>query len=153
MAIEVDFNNLKKDYDKKVLRKYSDMKESYLEKINSNPLIYTLYIKNYLTFFSGLTVIEPGKIKNEFFMTKGHKHKPAAEEIYMLISGKGKLIIQDTKKLKSFDLKKNKVYAIPKNSAHRLVNTGKQKLEVLTIYPKGLKNDYSIKFKKRFFSK
>jgi len=85
-------------------------------------------------------------------MTKGHKHKKPTKEIYILLSGKGKLIIQG-KKAKVFNLKKNKTYILPKNAGHRLINTGNKKLEVLTIYEKKAGHNYNFKFTKRFFKK
>ena len=154
MNIEIEYNELRKKYNKKVIRKFKDMKDRYKnsEGIKENPLIYTVYINEFAVFETGLTVIESGTINKEFFMTKGHKHKKPRKEIYMLLKGKGKLLIQ-SEKAKTFTLKKNKFYIIPGKSAHRLINTGHEKLEVLTIYSKDSKHDYNFKFKKRFFKK
>ncbi len=149
---EIDFENLKELCSKKNIRKFNDMKDSYKnpEKIKTNPLIYTVYRKDFGDFETGLNVMEPGTINKEFFMTKGHNHEKAKDEIYILISGKGKLLIQE-KKTKIFNLKKNKVYVIPGKSGHRLINTGNKKLVVLTIYNKDAGRSYSLRFKKRFF--
>lgn len=87
--IEVDYKNLKKLCDKKMVRRYTDMKDKYKSEIKGNPLIYVVYIKDFKSFETGLTVIESGKIGKEYFMTKGHRHRNPVEEIYMLINGKG----------------------------------------------------------------
>jgi len=109
MKIEIDNKSLKKNYDKKVVRRFKDMPDRFKNpKIKGNPLLYTVYIIDFDCFESGLTVIEPGAINKEFYMTKGHKHKKPTKEIYIPISGKGKLIIQQGKKAKSFNLKKRK---------------------------------------------
>jgi len=134
-------------YDKKVIRRYKDMKDRFKQELkgNKNPVIYNVYIRNFGSFEIGLTVINSGKIGKEFFMTKGHRHKKGMEEMYMLVSGEGKLIIKN-KKLKKINMKKNKIYIVPGKAGHRLVNTGKKKLEVLTVYNKDSGHDYNFKF-------
>ncbi len=150
----IDFKYLKKFCDRKLIRRFKDMRDSYKnpERIKGNPLIYIVYIKDLGNFESGLTVIEPGAINKEFFMTKGHRHKKPTKELYFLIKGKGKLLIED-KKIKIFNLKKNKLYVVSGTSGHRLINSGNKKLEVLTIYSKDAGHDYNFRFKKRVFKK
>ena len=145
MKLEINFKDLKKLKDRVMVRKYKDMSESFKTKIKLNPVLYKVYIKDFGNFETGLTVIYPGKIGNQFYMTKGHRHVKPINEIYILINGSGKLLVKD-KKLKTIYLKKNKIYNIPGNSGHRLVNTGKTELEVLTIYSKDAGHDYKFKF-------
>ncbi|MCK5449646.1 cupin domain-containing protein [Candidatus Pacearchaeota archaeon] len=144
--IEVDYKNLKRLCDKKIVRKYADMKERFLLEVKGNPLLYTVYIKDFETFETGLTVIESGKIGKEYFMTKGHRHKKPIEEVYMLIEGKGELLIKEKNKIRKINMKKGKVYFIPGKSGHRLINTGKNRLEVFTIYSKNGGYDYGFEF-------
>jgi len=154
MKLEIDFKSLKRFYDKKEIRRFKDMKDSYenTERVKGNPIIYIVYRKEYGDFETGLNVINPGTINKEFFMTKGHKHEKSKNELYILLRGKGKLLIED-KKIKILNLKKNKVYIIPGKAGHRLINTGNKKLEVLTIYSKDAGRAYGFKFKKRVFKK
>ena len=154
MKIEIANKSLKKHFDRRVVRKFIDMSDRYKnpEGVKGNPLIYTVYIIDFDCFESGLTVIEPGTINKEYHMTKGHKHKKPTKEIYILLNGKGKLIIQG-KKAKVFNLKKDETFVLPKNAGHRLVNIGSKKLEVLTIYEKKAGHNYDFKFTKRFFRK
>lgn len=144
--IEVDYKNLKKLCDKKIIRKYRDMKDRFRSGIEGNPLIYKVYIKDFKGFETGLTVIEPGRVGKEYFMTKGHRHKKPVEEIYILIKGVGKLLIKEKNRTKKMDLKKSKIYLIPAKSGHRIINVGKNRLEVLTIYSKNAGHDYDFKF-------
>ena len=151
MKIEFNHNSLKKVYDRKVTRRFLDMKDRFKNpNTKTNPIIYNVYIKDFGTFEIGFTVINPGTINGEYFMTKGHKHKRDTNEIYILFQGKGKLMLQ-TKKVNIIKLKKDKICIIPKKVGHRLINTGNKKLEVLTIYPKSAGHDYNFKFKKRVF--
>ena len=144
--IEVDYKNLKELYNRRMVRKYLDMKDRFKSEIKGNPLIYTVYIKDFKTFETGLTVIESGKIGKEYFMTKGHMHKKPIEEIYILISGSGKLLIKEKNNVKKISMKKGKVYLIPGRSGHRLVNVGKDCLEVFAIYSKDAGYNYGFKF-------
>ncbi len=154
MKTEFNYNEILKNHDRVITRKFSDMLDKYknTKGIKSNPTIYKVFIKDFKTFESGITVIEPGTINKEFFMTKGHKHTDNSQEIYIFLEGKGKLLIQNSK-TKIYELKKDKIYIIPKKSGHRLINTGNKKLKVLTIYKKNSGHDYNFKFKNRFFKK
>ena len=153
MKIELDYDDLKRNYEKKVVRKLSDMKDKYKNPdVKGNPLIYTVYVKDFGTFEVGLTVMEPGTINKEFYMTKGHRHKKARKEIYVLTKGKGKLLVQGAK-AQVFNMKKDKLYFIPPKAGHRAINTGKGKMEFLSFYAKDAGHDYNFEFKKRLFRK
>ena len=154
MNIESNFSDLEKNFDKKGFRNFLDMKKSFRDStgVKGNPLIYKVYTRNLGTFQMTLTVLEPGKINGEFFMTKGHKHKKPREEIYFLVSGKGKLLIEG-KTSNSIEMKEGKFYTIPKEAGHRAVNTGRKKFKFVSIYSKDAGHDYNFKFKKRFFDK
>lgn len=151
-----NFKNIKKNYDKKIIRTLRDMKDKFFFKQEvktilkkRNPRIYTVYIKRINNKNYSLTIIEQGIIFNEFFMTKGHKHTKKDKEIYTLLKGKGILYLQG-KITKLIKLKKNKPTIISGNSIHRLINIGNSKLEVATI-DKGVEKNYKIFFKKRLF--
>lgn len=150
----MNFDIIKKHPDKIVVRKLKDMADRFknIKNINSEKIIYRVFIKDFITFEIGITVIEPGNINDELFMTKGHRHIKKREECYLLLKGKGKLLLEG-KTNKTITLQKNKTYIIPATAGHRLINTGNKKLEVATIYSKDAGHDYQFKFKKRFFKK
>ncbi|MBS3084958.1 cupin domain-containing protein [Candidatus Pacearchaeota archaeon] len=151
MKTEINFRDLKKNYDKKIVRKLKDMSNSFKNQhVKGNPLLYTVYTKDYGTFEITLTVIEPGNVNGEFYMTKGHRHLKNREEIYILVSGKGKIFIQK-KGSKAVEMKKDKIYTVSGKAGHRAINTGNGKLEFLSIYSKDAGHNYHVKFKKRFF--
>ena len=77
-----------------------------------------------------MNILYPGKVNSEFKMTRGHFHD--AEEVYLVLSGKG-LIVTRGKKIK---IKKDELVTIPKDMWHRTVNTGKEKLVFLTVFEK-----------------
>lgn len=147
-------------YDEKSTRKLSDMvgffkDKKKVEKIlkKRNPVLYSVYIKEFSPINLGLTVINPGVIKKEFYFTKGHIHKKLTPEFYILLEGKGELLIQKANNSKTLKLKKGEIALIPKGYAHRLFNTGREKLKVLTIYHESSEPKYDVEFKKKFFSK
>lgn len=150
MKTAINFKDLKKHHDSILVRKYSEMADAFEGKmIKGDPIIYKVYIKDYGDFEEGLTVINPGKVGKEFFMTKGHRHIKVAPEIYILISGKGKLLISDKGKENALEMKKDVMYHVPGTSGHRLINVGSKPLEVLTIYGKNAGHDYKFRFKRR----
>ncbi len=154
MKIENGFEDLKKNYDSKTVRRLSDMSDKFKNpNLKNNPLLYTVYMKDFVTFEVGLTVLESGTINGEYFMTKGHKHVKPREEIYILTGGKGKLLIQEGKTAKAVEMKKDKIYLVPGKAGHRVINTGERKCEFLSIYSKDAGHDYNFRFTERFFKK
>ena len=118
---------------------------------NKNKVIYETFTDKFSPINLTLTVINPGTIGKEYFFTKGHIHRKKVPEFYILLEGKGKLLMQKQSNVKVIDLKKGEIVLIPIGYAHRLINTGIKKLKVLTIYDQESKPDYNVKFKKRFF--
>lgn len=134
-----------------------DMKEHFkdrpfVEEIlkKQNPSIYNVYIKKFPPINLGLTEINHGTINKEFYMTRGHIHSEKTPEFYVLLEGSGIVLLQKNEP-KTIKLKKGEITLIPEGFVHRLINIGKKKLKVLTIYHEDSKPNYKIKFKKRLF--
>lgn len=139
---------------KDVVKWYSDKKAIEKELIkNKNKVIYETFTDEFSPINLTLTVVHPGTIGKEYYMTKGHIHRKKVPEFYISLEGKGKLLMQKQSKVKVIDLKKGEIALIPVGYSHRLINTGNKKFKVLTIYDQESKPDYHIKFKKRFFRK
>ncbi|UCD03817.1 MAG: cupin domain-containing protein [Candidatus Woesearchaeota archaeon] len=150
--------NLEKEYEDKIVRTLKDMKDCYSdqEEVNEilkhyNPLIYEVFIKKTPNIDYGLNIMKPGVIGKEYYMTKGHVHKKPSAESYLLLEGKGKIVIQNKEEAKVIDLIKNEEVIVPEGYAHRLVNVGDKPLKVLTIYEPDAGHDYSITVTKRVF--
>lgn len=149
---------LEEDYDEVVVRTLKDMSDKYknqeeVKRIlqEKNPIIYKVFVKNSDKVDYGLTVLYPGTIDKEYYMTKGHNHKIPSPETYLLIEGEGKLIIQKGKDIRVLDMKRKEKVVVPEEYAHRTVNTGDEKLKFLAIYDPDAGHDYSSEFKKRLF--
>src|SRR5208283_10362 len=80
--------------------------------------------------FWGNTIVEPGKVDSEYFMTHGHFHlKRNRTEYYATIEGEGALILMDDTRRTWFEpMSAGTVHFIPPNVAHRVANVGSQPL-------------------------
>lgn len=92
----------------------------------------------------GLTHIHPGKVGQEYFMTKGHFHeKDNRAEYYWGIEGEGVLILMDRKRNawgeKMFP---GSLHYIPGGVAHRVANTGNKTLSFAACWPSDAGHDY-----------
>lgn len=87
--------------------------------------------------FFGTSTIMPGKVGNEYFMTKGHFHaRPDRAEFYWGVQGKGMLILMDRNgKTWAEEVFPGSLHYIGGETAHRLANTGNENLVVGACWP------------------
>jgi glucose-6-phosphate isomerase len=101
----------------------------------------------------GLGVIFPGKIGDEYHLTKGHLHawRPAAE-FYIGLKGSGMMLLEDehTGESRMVPLTPNGVVYVPGNTAHRTMNVGDEPLVYLGVYPARAGHDYGSIATKNF---
>lgn len=143
---------------KKTVRRLSDISDYFLDKkavkklLRKNPLIYEYYEIEKPDLAFATTIIKPGKIGKEFYMTKGHSHADKkASEIYFGLNGKGIVLMQKGNKCIKQEITKDAVVYVPAGFAHRTINTGKKDLAFLTVYHLNAGHDYKVKFLKRIF--
>ena len=94
--------------------------------------------------FYGITVINPGKVGNEYYMTKGHSHqKEERAEFYWGIQGEGLLLLMD-KDRNSWAEKMfpGSLHYINANIAHRTANTGNTPLRFGACWPSDAGHNY-----------
>ena len=94
--------------------------------------------------FWGTTVVEPGLVGDEYFMTKGHLHLLRdRSEYYLTTAGEGALILMDQDRRTRFELMRpGSVHYIHSGQAHRVANTGTAKLSFLACWPSDAGQDY-----------
>jgi len=117
-----------------------------------NPLIYKVYEMAYSgpgALSYAITEIEPGKIGKEYYFTKGHFHSKAAAEVYIVLGGKGILLMENRSgNTRTLNMFKGAVLYVDPEYAHRSINTGNEKLIFLAVYQSDAGHDYeSIKEK------
>jgi len=90
-------------------------------------------------------VIQPGKVGDEYYMTKGHLHawRPAAE-VYIGLSGEGMMLLQDeeTGECVALPLAAERVVYVPGHTAHRTINTGSEPLVYWGVLSSAAGHDY-----------
>jgi glucose-6-phosphate isomerase len=120
----------------------------YLEE-HGDVLLYEVYEKRIpqvdgeLQFCSSITY--PGKIGDEYFMTKGHFHaRRDTAEIYYCLRGEGYMLME-TENGSQFELAEmvpGRIVYVPPFWAHRSINTGGEPLISLPVYPGDAGHDY-----------
>ena len=76
--------------------------------------------------YFGITYLHPGKVGNEYFMTKGHFHANIDRaEFYWGLEGEGMLILMDQlRRVWTERIFPGSLHYIPGGVAHRMANTG-----------------------------
>ncbi len=92
----------------------------------------------------GISILHPGKVKDEYFMTKGHFHTVLdTAEIYYCLQGQGFMVMETPEGDWAVEeLTPGNVLYVPPRWAHRSVNTGHQDLITLFAYPGNAGHDY-----------
>ncbi len=142
-------------HDRTNVRKLSDMKGMFFDAREEHrileredPIIYS-FSERILPEENGhlqlaTTSIRPGKIGDEYFMTKGHYHRrPDTSEAYLGLEGEGYLLMQTEKgDFEAFPIKPGILAYIPPYWGHRMVNTGTSPFVFLAVYPGDAGHNY-----------
>ena len=74
----------------------------------------------------GMTTMRPGKVGDEFYMTRGHFHaRRDRGEVYNTLSGAGLLLLESRDgRAEAVEMRHGASALIPPDWAHRTVNTG-----------------------------
>jgi glucose-6-phosphate isomerase len=93
----------------------------------------------------GISIVHPGKVGTEFFMTKGHFHTVLdTAEIYYCLQGDGVMVMETLEGNWAVEeLHPGRVLYVPPRWAHRSVNTS-QSVDLITFfaYPGNAGHDY-----------
>lgn len=142
-------------YDSHIERRLSAMKGQYLDQATytamlaaGDQLLYEVYelqrphIEGEI--LHGISIVHPGKVGDEYFMTKGHFHTVLdTAEIYMCLNGQGFMVMETPEGECAVEpLEKGRVLYVPPRWAHRSVNTGSEDLITFFAYPGNAGHDY-----------
>jgi len=94
----------------------------------------------------GTSILYPGKVGDEYFMTRGHIHsKSDRPEIYYCQSGSGVMLMETPPgETRSVAMKPQTVVYVPPHWIHRSVNIGSDILVTFFCYPADSGQDYEI---------
>ncbi len=142
--------------DNHIIRTLSALKGQFLDQktfdqmlADEDRLIYEVYeIKRPEVegeMLMGISIVHPGKVGNEFFMTKGHFHSVLeTSEIYYCLRGEGFMVMETPEGDTSVEaLSPGKVLYVPPRWAHRSVCTSRlEDLVTFFAYPANAGHDY-----------
>lgn len=95
--------------------------------------------------FFGTTIVAPGQVGAEFYMTRGHFHaRRDRGEVYATTSGQGILLLETRSgQTKALEMREGSVASIPPDWAHRTINTGDCPLVFTWVCAVDAGNDYA----------
>jgi len=141
---------------KRIIRKVSDVKNMFYDTKaaeeliqKGDPLVYEVIYADVPEEQGHLghctTIIYPGKIGNEYFLTKGHYHeKLSTAEIYFCLRGQGRLIMESTDgDCEILEMFPGSASYIPPYWSHRTMNVGNELLVFYCIFPADAGHDYA----------
>lgn len=147
------------EFDTHITRRLSAMKGQYLDQRayealceQHDSILYEVYeIKRPEVpgeLLHGLSIVHPGKVGDEYFMTKGHFHTVLdTAEVYHCLQGEGMLVMEtpagDEQAWAVEELRPGRVVYVPPRWGHRSVNTSShQDLITFFVYPGDAGHDY-----------
>lgn len=94
--------------------------------------------------FWGNTILQPGKVGDEYFMTKGHFHHIRNRaEYYAAFHGDGALLLMEESGTTRYEkMSPGSIHYIPGNTAHRVANIGSTPLVFAACLPSDAGYDY-----------
>ena len=151
-------------YDNHIQRRLSSMQGQYLDQdtyasllAEADPLLYEVYELQRPTLpgelLHGISIVHPGKIGSEYYMTKGHFHEVLETgEVYYCLKGKGFMVMETPEGEWAVEpLFPGRVLYVLPRWAHRSVNVSSDEdLVTFFIYPGNAGHDYGTIEKKGF---
>ncbi len=126
---------------------YADAEAERAALAAGDPLVYEVYQYDLPAYAGELipctTILAPGRVGDEYFMTKGHFHEVRERgEIYHCVSGHGMLVLALDDRAETVEMGPGVVAYVPPCWAHRTVNTGDEPFVFLAVYPGDAGHDY-----------
>lgn len=124
-------------------------KQAYKTLVASDPIVYEVYevrrpeVPGEL--LHGLSIVHPGRVGSEYFMTKGHFHLVReTAEIYYSLKGNGVLLMESEQgEWAAETLTPGRIVYVPPGWAHRSINTDDgEDLVTFFAYPGNAGHDY-----------
>ena len=143
-------------YDNHIVRKLSDMRGQYADAVSYQEMLVREDVVLYEVYerqcpptpgelLYGTSIVHPGKVGDEYWMTKGHFHAVLeTAEVYYCLQGEGVMVMETPEgEWAMEELRRGRVLYVPPRWAHRSVNTcADQDLVTLYVYPAHAGHDY-----------
>lgn len=100
----------------------------------------------------GTSIVLPGKVGDEYYMTKGHFHTVLeTAEVYYCLSGEGAMLMETPEGEVDLQwLRPGECVYVPPRWAHRSINTGQQRLVTFFVFAADAGHDYGTIEQKGF---
>ncbi len=94
--------------------------------------------------YFGTTIVQPGKVGSEYFMTRGHFHAiEDRAEYYWGVHGEGMLVLMNRdREAWAERMFPGSLHYIPGGTAHRVANTGAARLIIGACWPSDAGHNY-----------
>lgn len=92
----------------------------------------------------GTSIVYPGQVGDEYFMTKGHFHTIIdTAEVYYCLSGQGVMLMETPEgDVRMVEMKPGEAVYVPPRYAHRSINTGGAPLVTFFVFRSDAGHDY-----------
>ena len=92
----------------------------------------------------GTSILYPGRVGDEYFMTKGHFHTILdTGEVYYTLSGHGAMMMETPEgEVSLLEMKPGEAVYVPPRWAHRTINTGDAPMVSFFVYRSDAGHDY-----------
>jgi len=154
--VEQDARLIFSRFDHHITRRLSNMEGQFIDQLayqallsQEDSLLYEVYdiqrpgVAGELQY--GISIVHPGKVGEEYYMTKGHFHTVLeTAEVYLVLRGTGYMVMETPAGEWAAEvLQPHKILYVPPHWAHRSVNTGKSEdLVTYFVYPGHAGHDY-----------
>jgi glucose-6-phosphate isomerase len=142
--------------DNYIVRRLSNMRGQFLDSAafqaaleSDDALLYEVYEirrpERAGELLQGISIVHPGKVGAEYYMTKGHFHTVLdTAEVYYCLRGQGFMVMEDPEgEWSVMPLRPQSVLYVPPRWAHRTVNTSPDEdLVTFFVYPGDAGHDY-----------
>lgn len=114
----------------------------------NNPMIYEYYAldlpKSDGDIQYGTSIVYPGTLGGEYYMTKGHFHEILETgEVYFCLSGEGYMLMENPEgEWEIEELVPGRAVQVPPRYAHRSINTGNEPLVTFFTFRADAGHDY-----------
>jgi glucose-6-phosphate isomerase len=139
-----------------LVRRASDMRGHYLDAMaleklideHNDPVHYEVFeipVPNtYGHLMYCISMLHPGMVSDEFFMTKGHYHQVVnTAEIYLCLRGEGFMLMKTSEgQCHAEKMTRGRMVYVPPRWAHRSVNAGADLLTSFCVYPAEAGHNY-----------
>ena len=112
---------------------------------NGNPMVYEFHSLDVGDLAFGCSILNPGKVGDEYYFTKGHFHTILnTSEVYYCLNGHGYMLMENMRgDWSAQELTPGKAVYVPKGYAHRSVNVSKEeKLVTFFVFRADAGHDY-----------